>query len=144
MKIIAFVIFLIVTIMYVWNGRDNFDKKMWLKFGVKFVLLLFGVIILGFTLKLLVSLFSGFTNEMAGRLMMQIALSFTFILGMKFLVVMACTMFSRMMSIHKTYNTENYGKLSSLSNRFAPGLLLLAKVIVSLGSALIFYGIWLA
>lgn len=44
---------------------------------------------------------------------------------------------------HKRYNAENYEKVSSLTRVAAPGLLIVAKSAVSLGSILMFSGLWL-
>ncbi|ADP10134.1 putative membrane protein [Erwinia sp. Ejp617] len=59
-------------------------------------------------------------------------------------MVMLCAIFNNIMSFHQKYNEDNYDELSSISQRVSLGLLLLAKFAVSLGSVLMFYGIWLA
>lgn len=44
---------------------------------------------------------------------------------------------------HKRYNAENYEKLSSMTRAVAPGLLIFAKSLITLGSFLMFSGLWL-
>ncbi|CAX54421.1 hypothetical protein [Erwinia pyrifoliae] len=144
MSVIVFLMFLMGAVFYIWNGNDFFDRASWLKFGLKFLAIFTGIIIFGFFQKGLMAIFPSYSNELARYLMTRLGLSFLSVLGMKFLVVMLCTMFSGFMRFHKKYNSENYQALSSLSNGFSPSLLILAKCVVSCGSVLIFYGIWLA
>lgn len=51
--------------------------------------------------------------------------------------------FSRGYRGHKKYNAENYEAISSITRVVAPGLLIVAKSVVSLGSVLMFSGLWL-
>lgn len=142
MEIIAFLFFLIITLYYVWNGKDFYNKSEWTAFGKKFIAVLVGVVIMAFVLKGLVAIIPGFTNNSAGNLMEEIGMSFIFILGMKFVIIMLCAIFSNVIGFHRNYNTDNYKKFSPLTNKLAPGLLIFAKCIVSLGSVVIYYGIW--
>lgn len=74
-----------------------------------------------------------------------LAVSFTTILACKFAVVMIVTIFERIMTFHKKYNAEkNYNFLISLVTKYRSSFLLFAKVILSLGSLPILYGIWLS
>lgn len=144
MKWMFFLICIFVNFYYLWNGNDNFNRKSWLLFGLSFIGVIVGTFIFGFVLKNIMLLWPVITVSTAKFLTMAVGASFTTFLAMKFLVVMLCTMFSGFMKFHKKYNSENYQALSSLSNGFSPSLLILAKCVVSCGSVLIFYGIWLA
>ncbi|WP_338560836.1 hypothetical protein [Erwinia sp. E_sp_B04_7] len=144
MNVIAFLFFLAVAVYYVWNGKDFYKKKDWVGLGKKFIAVLIGVVILAFVLKGLVEIIPGFSNNTAGDLMEKIGMSFIMVLGMKFLIVMLCAIFSRIMDFHRIYNAKNYQKFSPLTIKVAPALLIVAKCIVSLGSVVIYYGIWLA
>ncbi|MCU8585964.1 hypothetical protein [Erwinia pyrifoliae] len=144
MGVVAFLLFLVGTLYYVWNGNDDFNKGKWFQFFLKFIAAFIGIFILGFIFKGVTALIPAFSNKIAGGLLMKVFMSIFSVLGMKFVVVMAYTMFSRIMVFHRKYNVENYDKLSSFAYRLAPGLLLLAKILVSLGGILVFYGIWLA
>ncbi len=73
-----------------------------------------------------------------------LGLSLLSVLGIKFMVVMLCTIFKSIMSFHEKYNQQHYDNLVSISNAFSSPLLILAKCVISCGSVLIFYGIWLA
>ncbi|WP_168404144.1 hypothetical protein [Erwinia amylovora] len=144
MYVTGFIFSLVGVLFYIWNGNDFFDKKAWLRFGLKFLAVILGAFVLGFILRSLIEFFPIIPREAAGVFMMKICGASTSILGLKFLVVMLCAIFNNIMSFHKKYNEDNYEKLSSFSQRVSPGLLLLAKCAVSCGSVLIFYGIWLA
>ncbi|MFB5173756.1 hypothetical protein AAIO65_14435 [Erwinia amylovora] len=144
MYVTGFIFSLVGALFYIWNGNDFFDRRCWLKFGLKFLAVFIGTIIFGFVQKGLMAIFPSYSNELARYLMARLGLSFLSVLAMKFLIVMLCTMFSGFMRFHKKYNSENYQALSSLSKGFSPSLLILAKCVVSCGSVLIFYGIWLA
>ncbi|MFB5173757.1 hypothetical protein AAIO65_14440 [Erwinia amylovora] len=144
MGLVAFLFFLVSALYYVWSGSNDFDKRKWFKFFLGFIASLIGVFVLGFIFKGVTALLPAFSDKIAGGLLMKIFMSVFSVLGMKFVVVMACTIFSKIMAFHRKYNTENYLKLSSFAYRLSPGLLLLAKILVSLGGVLAFYGIWLA
>ncbi|CCG88421.1 hypothetical protein [Erwinia piriflorinigrans] len=144
MKWLGFLFFLTVSLLYIWNRKDHFSKKSWLLFGLSFIGVIIGTIIFGFALKNIMLVWPVITVSTAKFLTMAVGASFTAVLAMKFLVVMLCTMFLGFMRFHKKYNSENYQAFSSLSNVFSPSLLILVKCVVSCGSVLIFYGIWLA
>nr|WP_237703593.1 hypothetical protein [Erwinia sp. Ejp617] len=115
-----------------------------MKFGLMFLAVILGAFVLAFILKGVVAVFPSIPKEMAGTFMMKFCGALTTILGLKFFVVMLCAIFNNIMSFHQKYNEDNYDELSSISQRVSLGLLLLAKFAVSLGSVLMFYGIWLA
>ncbi|WP_048697757.1 hypothetical protein [Erwinia piriflorinigrans] len=144
MGAVAFLLSLVGSLYYVWNGNDDFNKGKWFQFLLKFLAAFIGVFILGFIFKGVTALIPAFSNKIAGGLLMKVFMSIFSVLGMKLVVIMAYTMFSRIMAFHRKYNVESYDKLSSFAYRLAPGLLLLTKVLVSLGGGLAFYGIWLS
>ncbi|MDF7647069.1 hypothetical protein F3J38_13725 [Pantoea sp. Acro-805] len=144
MKYLAFFFFWVVTVYYVWNGKDFYNKKEWAGFVKKFIAVLVGIVLLAFVLKGVVLIIPGFSNDLAGDLMEEIGVSFIFILGMKYMIVMICTLFSGIMDFHKKYNADNYTRFSPAVSKLVPGMLIFAKCVVSLGSIVIYYGIWLA
>ena len=145
MKFLGFIIFSLVALTYIWNGKDNFNKKEWVFFFVKLSFILVGTFILVFVLIGLREIFPSMTKEDGELVLIVIPPSFVTLLLAKFFVIMLCTIFETIMRFHQRYNTEqNYSILSSLANRYGPRLLLLAKCLASFGCILIFYGIWLA
>ncbi|EOG8100510.1 hypothetical protein ACLQUA_000768 [Enterobacter ludwigii] len=145
MKFLGFIIFSFVALTYIWNGKDNFNKKEWVVFFVKLSFILVGTFILVFVLIGLREIFPSMTKEDGELVLIVIPPSFVTLLLAKFFVIMLCTIFETIMRFHQRYNTEqNYSILSSLANRYGPGLILLAKCLASFGCILIFYGIWLA
>ncbi|WP_417878439.1 hypothetical protein [Vibrio sp.] len=144
MKFIAFLFFWTVTVCYVWNGKDFYNKKEWSSFSKKFIGVLIGIVVLAFFLKGLVLVIPGFSNDLAGDLMEKIGASSIFILGMKFIIIMICSLFSGIVDFHKKYNADNYARFSPTASKLVPGMLIFAKCVVSLGSILIYYGIWLS
>ncbi|WP_163306412.1 hypothetical protein [Enterobacter ludwigii] len=145
MKFLGFIIFSLVALTYIWNGKDNFNKKEWVVFFVKLSFILVGTFILVFVLIGLREIFPSMTKEDGELVLIVIPPSFVTLLLAKFFVVMLCSIFETIMRFHQRYNTvKNYSILSSLENRYGPKLLLLAKCLASFGCILIFYGIWLA
>ncbi|MCF8581203.1 hypothetical protein L2X67_15400 [Enterobacter ludwigii] len=145
MKFLGFIIFLIIALVYIWNGKDHFNKKEWMGFFVKFILILVGTFVLVLVLTGLRKIFPSMTKEDGEQVLLVLPLSFVTLLFAKFFVVMLCTIFETIMRFHQRYNTEqNYTMLSSLMNKYGPKLLLVAKCLASFGCILIFYGIWLA
>ncbi|MCL2897395.1 hypothetical protein [Brenneria tiliae] len=144
MKWFGFIIFWIMTLLYIWNGKDSFTKREWGIFFIKFITILAACILLVLLSIAILSVYPIISVHTAKTITTILPLSLLSMLGMKFLVVMLCTMFSRILGFHQQHNTaENHAKLSSLSNNFGPALLILAKCLVSAGSILIFYGIWI-
>ncbi|THD35003.1 hypothetical protein ERD80_15260 [Pantoea sp. R102] len=144
MKILAFFFFRIVTVYYVWNGKDFYNNKEWAGFGKMFISVLAGIVVLAFVLKGLVLIVPGFSNGLAGDLMEEIGVSFIFVLGMKFMIIMICALFSGIVAFQEKYNADNYARVSPATSKLVPGMLIFAKCVVSLGSIVIYYGIWLA
>ncbi|WP_336210509.1 hypothetical protein [Enterobacter sp. P82] len=138
-----FTLFMIWTLVLVWNGKDYFNKKQWFLTGGMFVLVLVGTVVIGFTLKWLAQSMSLFSVATAKQYSIIFSMSFLCIWGLKVTVVLLCTIFSRIMGGHKSYNAENYEKISSVTRIVAPGLLIVAKCVVTLASVLMFSGLWL-
>nr|EKW1883763.1 hypothetical protein [Enterobacter hormaechei] len=138
-----FILFMIWTLALIWNGRDLFNKKQWLLAGLMFILVLVATVVIGFTLKWLAQSMSLFSVATAKHYSIILSMSFLCVWGLKVTVALLCTLFSGIMGGHKRYNAENYEKVSSLTRVAAPGLLIFAKSAVSLGSILMFSGLWL-
>ena len=138
-----FIVFMIWTLALIWNGKDLFNKKQWLLAGLMFVLVLVATVVIGFTLKWLAQSMSLFSVATAKHYSIILSMSFLCVWGLKITVVLLCTFFSGIMGGHKRYNAENYEKLSSMTRAVAPGLLIFAKSLITLGSFLMFSGLWL-
>ena len=138
-----FIVFMIWTLALIWNGKDLFNKKQWLLAGLMFVLVLVATVVIGFTLKWLAQSMSLFSVATAKHYSIILSMSFLCVWGLKVTVVLLCTLFSGIMGGHKRYNAENYEKLSSMTRAVAPGLLIFAKSLITLGSFLMFSGLWL-
>ncbi|MEG6293675.1 hypothetical protein [Enterobacter bugandensis] len=138
-----FIVFMIWTLALIWNGKDLFNKKQWLLAGLMFVLVLVATVVIGFTLKWLAQSMSLFSVATAKHYSIILSMSFLCVWGLKITVVLLCTLFSGIMGGHKRYNAENYEKLSSMTRTVAPGLLIFAKSLITLGSFLMFSGLWL-
>ncbi|WP_395275021.1 hypothetical protein V1581_16080 [Enterobacter bugandensis] len=138
-----FIVFMIWTLALIWNGKDLFNKKQWLLAGLMFVLVLVATVVIGFTLKWLAQSMSLFSVATAKHYSIILSMSFLCVWGLKITVVLLCTLFSGIMGGHKRYNAENYEKLSSMTRALAPGLLIFAKSLITLGSFLMFSGLWL-
>lgn len=138
-----FIVFMIWTLALIWNGKDLFNKKQWLLAGLMFVLVLVATVVIGFTLKWLAQSMTLFSVATAKHYSIILSMSFLCVWGLKITVVLLCTLFSGIMGGHKRYNAENYEKLSSMTRAVAPGLLIFAKSLITLGSFLMFSGLWL-
>ena len=138
-----FILFMIWTQTLIWNGKDLFNKKQWFLAGLMFVLVLVATVVIGFTLKWLALSMSLFSVATAKHYSIIFSMSLLCVWGLKITVVLLCTIFSGIIRGHKKYNAENYEAVSSITRVIAPGLLIVAKSVVSLGSVLMFSGLWL-
>ncbi|EHN8866192.1 hypothetical protein I4B32_003006 [Enterobacter hormaechei] len=138
-----FILFMMWTLALIWNGKDLFSKKQWLLAGLMFVLVLVATVVIGFTLKWLALSMSLFSVATAKHYSIIFSMSLLCVWGLKVTVVLLCTIFSGIIRGHKKYNAENYEAVSSITRVIAPGLLIVAKSVVSLGSVLMFSGLWL-
>ncbi|MBL5840132.1 hypothetical protein [Enterobacter asburiae] len=143
MKWIGCMFFILITLAYIWNGKDLFNKKQWFLAGLMFVLVLVATVVIGFTLKWLAQSMSLFSVATAKQYSIIFSMSFLCVWGLKVTVVLLCTIFSGIIGRHKKYNAENYEAISPITRVIAPGLLIVAKSVVSLGSVLMFSGLWL-
>ncbi|MEB6114903.1 hypothetical protein [Enterobacter roggenkampii] len=138
-----FILFMIWTLALIWNGKDLFSKKQWFLAGLMFILVLVATVVIGFTLKWLAQSMSLFSVATAKHYSIIFSMSFLCAWGLKVTVVLLCTIFSGITGGHKKYNAENYEAISSITHVVAPCLLIVAKSVVSLGSVLMFSGLWL-
>ncbi|MGC0904821.1 hypothetical protein WKH25_10665 [Pantoea agglomerans] len=143
-EIIAFLLFLLVTEFFIWSSKISYGRKTLAGLGKAFVGVFIAIIAIGFVLKGLAAIMPGFTRDAAGDLMEALGASLFFIWGMRFILVGLCNVFVNIMDFHKKYNADNYRRFSPAINKLAPGLFVFLKVILSLGSIVIYYGIWLA
>ena len=143
MHLFFFVIFMIWTLALIWNGKDLFNIKQWFLAGLMFMMVLVATVVVGFTLKWLAQSMSLFSVATAKHYSTIFSMSFLCVWGLKVTVVLLCTIFSGVMRGHEKHNEDNYGKLLSVTRIIAPGLLIVAKSAVSLGSVLMFSGLWL-
>ncbi|MBK4704064.1 hypothetical protein JJQ50_24330, partial [Enterobacter cloacae] len=127
----------------IWNGKDLFNIKQWFLSGLMFMMVLVATVVVGFTLKWLAQSMSLFSVATAKHYSTIFSMSFLCVWGLKVTVVLLCTIFSGVMRGHEKHNEDNYGKLLSVTRIIAPGLLIAAKSAVSLGSVLMFSGLWL-
>ncbi|RTN74916.1 hypothetical protein EKN81_23105 [Enterobacter asburiae] len=138
-----FLLFLVWALALIWNGKDLFSKKQWFLAGLMFVLVLVATVVIGFMLKWLAQSMSLFSVATAKHYSIIFSMSFLCVWGLKITVVLLCTIFSGITGGHKKYNAENYEAISSITRVVTPGLLIVAKSVVSLGSVLMFSGLWL-
>ncbi|MFB4414119.1 hypothetical protein [Pantoea sp. ANP04] len=144
MEIVAFLFFLFVTVYFIWSSKMSYGKKTLAGIGKAFAGVFIAIIAIGFVLKGLAAIIPGFTRDAAGDLMEALGASLFFIWGMRFILVGLCNLFGTIMDFHKKYNAGNYRRFSPAINKLAPGLFVFSKVILSLGSIVIYYGIWLS
>ncbi|KGI62319.1 membrane protein [Enterobacter sp. UCD-UG_FMILLET] len=138
-----FLLFLVWALALIWNGKDLFNKKQWFLAGLMFVLVLVATVVIGFMLKWFAQSMSLFSVATAKHYSIIFSMSFLCVWGLKITVVLLCTIFSGITGGHKKYNAENYEAISSITRVVTPGLLIVAKSVVSLGSVLMFSGLWL-
>ncbi|MBE3470870.1 hypothetical protein IM267_19905 [Enterobacter cloacae complex sp. P15RS] len=143
MHLFFFIIFMIWTLALIWNGKDLFNIKQWFLSGLMFMMVLVATVVVGFALKWLAQSMSLFSVATAKHYSTIFSMSFLCVWGLKVTVVLLCTIFSGVMRGHEKHNEDNYGKLLSVTRIIAPGLLIVAKSAVSLGSVLMFSGLWL-
>ena len=143
MNWLFFIVFLGLALFLIWNGKDRFSRKQWVRMALMLGLILIGTFIIGFFFKWLSLSLSLFSIATARHYTAIVSLSFLCLWGVKLAIVLLCTIFARIMGFHEVHNAENYQKISSISNKFGPVLLIAAKCLVSFGAFLMFYGIWL-
>lgn len=144
MEIVAFIFFLLVTVYFIWSSEISYGKKTLAVIGKAFIGIFMAIIAIGFVLKGLAAIIPGFTLDAAGDLMEKLGASLFFVWGVRFILVALCNLFGTIMNFHKKYNADNYRKFSPTTSKLAPGMFIFSKVILSLGSIVIDYGIWLA
>ncbi|CAM7059007.1 hypothetical protein ENASMMO064B1_20905 [Enterobacter asburiae] len=143
MKWAGLTIFSLITLIYIWNGKDLYTKQEWRGFGIKFISVLIGAFVLVIVLVGLSKFIPLLTRETARSLSVIIPASFMAVLLSKFFVVMLNNIFDIIMRFHRRYNTAaNYSKLLSLSGKYGAKSRLVVKCLASLGCILMFYGIW--
>lgn len=100
MNYIAFMVFIILTLIYLWNGKDFFNKKEWFFLMLKIVGVLIFTALLGRAMHDLIKLWNLDSMDSARHFTTALGLSLLSVLGMKFMVVMLCTIFKKIMKFH--------------------------------------------
>lgn len=144
MSFFCFLFFVSCAVIYILKGKSQYNLKDWLILGLKFFLSIIVMIVFGFIIKGLSAFGFHISIKEAKVLTGQVGISLVLLVGLKFLVVALCSIFSQIIAFHKKYNTvENYRLISNLSTKFSPVLLIGVKLFISAMSVLIYYGIWL-
>lgn len=144
MKWLCFLFFSSFTIFYVWNGKDFYSKKQWLLFGLKFISCLLMAIIATVIAKEALRIWPSMSAVTVKFALLVTFSSIIAVLMAKLLVLLICFIFNKIDRLHRIHNADNYKDLSKLTSRFASSFLIGAKILVSLGFILIFYGYWLS
>ena len=143
MKWTGFIIFILIALVYIWNGKELYTLKEWRDFRIKLISVLVGALALTIILVGVSKLTPLLDRESARAIALILPASLMAMLLSKFFVVMLNAIFESIMRFHKRCNTkEMYLKLSSLSARYGAKLNLVAKFLASLGCILMLYGIW--
>lgn len=143
MKWSGFIFFIIIALIYIWNGKDVFSRKEWVSFFKKFLAVLIGAFILVVILVGLSKYLHLIDRESARALSVLIPASVMTMLISKLFVISLFALFRFIMRFHHRYNTsENYSKLSLIGSSYGARLSLFVKVIASFGCVIMFYGIW--
>ncbi|MEI2266115.1 hypothetical protein [Erwinia sp. CGal63] len=144
MNWIGYFLFLGLAVSFIWNGKDFFNKKEWLLFGLKFIGVFAGIAISSVILKNILIVWPLINTDVATDAIKKSSMSFICVLSVKFMVVMICRIFSTITGFHEKYNQANYSKIVWLSEQTGTPLLSLAKCLATAGGALMLYGVWLA
>ena len=145
MKWLCFILFTLLSLIHIWNGKDFFKRKDWVLFFVKLISAIVFAYVLVFILVGMSKYLHLMTRETARALTVTIPASLIVILISKFFVVMLNTIFDMVILFHARYNTaSNYSKILEIFNHYGTGFQLITKCLVSFGCILMFYGIWFA
>jgi len=143
MKYVNFLFFVLISIGYIWNGKNVFLRKDWVKFGLHFIGVAIAITIVGFIIKGSLAVFPGFSRSTARFILVGFSLSSVMVLVLKYLVVMMCAIFARIMKFHQVNNQKNYNDLSDFTSGISLPMLNFVKLLLSAVGVIIFYGIWL-
>ncbi|MBD3706612.1 hypothetical protein IE983_02535 [Enterobacter hormaechei] len=84
MKWAGLTIFILITLIYIWNGKDLYTKEEWRGFGIKFISVLIGAFVLVIVLVGFSKFIPLLTRETARSLSVIIPASFMAVLLSKF------------------------------------------------------------
>jgi hypothetical protein len=144
MNWLGFLAFVLFALFSIWNGKDRYSKKEWLICGGRLLLVLIATVLISFFFKWLALSLNIMPVSEAKHFSLIIGMSLLCVWAVKLLVVLIFTLFSNILGFHEKYNSENYQKLHILKGNVGLTLSLVAKVLVSFGSFMMFYGLWLA
>ncbi|EOC3062802.1 hypothetical protein ACINJI_004532 [Cronobacter dublinensis] len=139
----VFVFFMACALYIIWKGKTSFTRRQWLFFGLKLVgiFILFGVVSFVFLAMALV--WNIISPDAAEHYSCTVFLSAIVLWGLQFSAVCIKTQFFLIMKFHENFNQDNYQTIQSAVKNVRPLAPLLLRVALSLGAALIYYGIWL-
>ncbi|EOC0478195.1 hypothetical protein ACI00X_003453 [Cronobacter turicensis] len=144
MFFVGLVFFLACALYIIWKGKTSFTRRQWLFFGLKLVgiFIIFEVVSCVFLAMALV--WNIFSPAAAEHYSCILLLSAIVLWGLQFASVGINKQFFLIMKFHENFNQDNYQTIQSAVKNVRPVAPLVLRAALSLGAALIYYGIWLA
>ncbi|EOV9571820.1 hypothetical protein ACN5LI_003490 [Cronobacter turicensis] len=133
-----------VRAVYIWKGKTSFTRRQWLFFGLKLVGIFIIFEVVSFVFLAMALVWNIFSPAAAEHYSCILLLSAMVLWGLQFASVGINTQFFLIMKFHENFNQDNYQTIQSAVKNVRPVAPLVLRAALSLGAALIYYGIWLA
>ncbi|MDK1337302.1 hypothetical protein QMS67_21075 [Cronobacter turicensis] len=133
-----------VRAVYIWKGKTSFTRRQWLFFGLKLVGIFIIFEVASFVFLAMALVWNIFSPAAAEHYSCILLLSAMVLWGLQFASVGINTQFFLIMKFHENFNQDNYQTIQSAVKNVRPVAPLVLRAALSLGAALIYYGIWLA
>ncbi|CCK09305.1 hypothetical protein PU707_004065 [Cronobacter sakazakii] len=143
MFFLGFLFFQACALYIIWKGPTSFTKKQWLFFVLKLVGIFLLTLVSGSVFYTLAAVWGIISFDAAEHYNGLVFMSFSSLWGVQFIMVGLSTKFTLMMKFHEKYNQANYPAIKNMTRHFTSGSSLVLRVMLSLGSALIYYGVWI-
>ncbi|ELQ6023183.1 hypothetical protein R2217_004338 [Cronobacter turicensis] len=144
MFFVGLVFFLACALYIIWKGKTSFTRRQWLFFGLKLVGIFITFEVVSFVFLAMALVWNIFSPAAAEHYSCILLLSAIVLWGLQFASVGINTQFFLIMKFHENFNQDNYQTIQSAVKNVRPVAPLVLRAALSLGAALIYYGIWLA
>ncbi|AWH27597.1 hypothetical protein C1931_00835 [Stenotrophomonas sp. YAU14A_MKIMI4_1] len=143
MHAVLYAAFQALALWLLWTGQKSDTKTQWLKVGVLLLLVFAGTVGISVLLKWMAQSLALFTVATAKQYAIAVSMSLLCLWGMAMLIALINVIGTSIKRFHETYNADNWKKVAPAVGGAQPGVMIVARCLLSFASALMLSGLWL-
>ncbi|WP_199912043.1 hypothetical protein [Stenotrophomonas sp. YAU14D1_LEIMI4_1] len=143
MHAVLYAAFQALALWLLWTGQKSNAKAQWRKVGVLLLLVFAGTVGISVLLKWMAQSLALFTVATAKQYAIEVSISLLCLWGMAVLIALINVIGTSIKRFHETCNADNWKKVAPAVGGAQPGVMIVARCLLSFASALMLSGLWL-